>query len=122
MENGDDDLMELKESKSKFDNLINYKEEFWNSIHEISPGNKFKFEKCFDNLNYININDSKNFDALIKIFKQIEKDISDYNHVSSVNNINITDYFRKKLDELKNKYRAKYFYKLAEISIKEGLK
>lgn len=111
---GDDNLLILNEAKTKFENCIDYENDFWGIIVSISSNKKTDLGEMLPNkFNYSNISDGNNIPYLLELFKYIKKDVDDYNKLAYNGGINLIPFFENKLESLKQKYKKQYFhYKL----------
>ena len=107
IENGDDDLSTVKLAKEKFSEQVDRKTEFWNTIEKINDKiDSVKYDDLMVNFNYNNPN--SNCDCIIRLFKEIGISVDQYNQYS-FDCIDLQPYYKEKLQQIKQKYRVRYF-------------
>lgn len=126
----DDALELLTEARKQFDSEIDPKDEFWKVLAEVV---KLKISDSTDtssvirtlgideslasSICYENLSEIENCPHIISLFEQLKIDISEFNSLA-VNTIDLCDYWKQKIKEVKAQYRGKYhaylYFKLKE--------
>lgn len=116
-----DDSTNLSLAKEAFSDSIDYESDFWNNIYlmveEMYDLEEIKqdYGHHLTGLNYENINLIDNIPKIIDLFKELGKDVQDFNKLSS-NPIDLTDYYKNKIIEFKRNYRNRYLnYAINEV-------
>lgn len=120
--NGDDNLTLVKLAKEKFNDQINYEDEFINSVAQASNKSVKEVKEDINKykINYLNLNEIENLEKIINLFKELNIDIFDYNKYG-YELIDLRKYYAKVFQDLKNEYKDRYFYyKLRKIIDKKG--
>lgn len=115
---GEDCLEKVQEFREKLHVVSDNKVSFWNGIADISgiEFGKEPFETAqticgndsiIKSINYDDLTDERNYPLFINLFKKINRDLNEFNHITCLG-LDIRPYFKKAFNTLKRGLFEKY--------------
>jgi hypothetical protein len=113
----------IDEAKKKLGMAVTHKDNFWNIVEKTTANKDIELQNDYSELNYKNINAEINFQLIIKLFRELNIDISLFNANSNGNpTIHLEDFFikdiRMRLAAIQGKYETYLYSKIDHQNIK----
>ena len=118
-DNSDGDI--FKRTRNKLNLIGSTKDQFKDLLLYISTENPNEYEKYIDLIDCERLNDEKNIIPITNCFKAAKKDLEDYNSQRPEIEINFIPFYRKMVDDAKEKYKKYYVTKLYDSLLNDSI-